>query len=150
MGGDGVEKVIRQKEPFPACLFFLVNLLFSDSRKRVPRFVIAAARGVRDFVNINIKGKNMSSSRFVITVIGLDRVGIVAGISRVMAEHNVNIADIRQTIMGDLFTMIMLAEVKSDKFDLAAFQESMSAIGTELGVQVIVQHEDVFRFMHRI
>ena len=112
--------------------------------------MIAAARGVRDFVNINIKGKNMSSSRFVITVIGLDRVGIVAGISRVMAEHNVNIADIRQTIMGDLFTMIMLAEVKSDKFDLAAFQESMSAIGTELGVQVIVQHEDVFRFMHRI
>jgi len=92
----------------------------------------------------------MSSSRFVITVIGLDRVGIVAGISRVMAEHKVNIADIRQTIMDDLFTMIMLAEVKDEKFDLTAFQEAMTAIGTELGVQVIVQHEDVFRFMHRI
>jgi ACT domain-containing protein len=92
----------------------------------------------------------MSSSRFVITVIGLDRVGIVAGISRVMAEHSVNIADIRQTIMSDLFTMIMLAEVKAEVFDLAAFQNAMSAIGTELGVQVIVQHEDVFRFMHRI
>jgi ACT domain-containing protein len=92
----------------------------------------------------------MPSSRFVITVIGLDRVGIVAGISRVMAEHSVNIADIRQTIMNDLFTMIMQAEVTSEGFDLAAFQEAMSAIGRELGVQVIVQHEDVFRFMHRI
>ncbi|MEZ4484701.1 MAG: ACT domain-containing protein [Syntrophotaleaceae bacterium] len=51
----------------------------------------------------------MSSSRFVITVIGLDRVGIVAGVTQVMAEHSVNIADIRQTIMSDLFTMIMLA-----------------------------------------
>ena len=76
--------------------------------------------------------------------------GIVAGISRVMAEHKVNIADIRQTIMDDLFTMIMLAEVKSDNFDLSAFQDAMSAIGSELGVHVIVQHEDVFRFMHRI
>jgi ACT domain-containing protein len=96
------------------------------------------------------KGKQMSSSRFVITVIGLDRVGIVAGISRVMAEYNVNIADIRQTIMSDLFTMIMLAEVKGENFDLSAFQNAMSAIGKELGVEVIVQHEDVFRFMHRI
>lgn len=92
----------------------------------------------------------MSSSRFVITVIGQDRVGIVAGISRVMAEHSVNIADIRQSIMNQLFTMIMLAEVKSESFNLTAFQEAMSAVGKELGVQVIVQHEDVFRFMHRI
>jgi ACT domain-containing protein len=96
------------------------------------------------------KGIRMSSSRFVITVIGLDRVGIVAGISRVMSEHFVNIADIRQTIMGDLFTMIMLAEVKSEDFGLPAFQEAMTAVGKGLGVQVIVQHEDVFRFMHRI
>jgi len=96
------------------------------------------------------KGKGMASSRFVVTVIGLDRVGIVAGISRVMAEHHVNIADIRQTIMDDLFTMIMLAEVKSDNCDLAAFQRAMTAIGEELGVQVMVQHEDIFRFMHRI
>lgn len=92
----------------------------------------------------------MSSSRFVITVIGLDRVGIVAGISRGMAEHGVNIVDIRQTLMDDLFTMIMLAEVKGENFDLSAFQNAMSHIGKELSVQVIVQHEDVFRFMHRI
>jgi ACT domain-containing protein len=92
----------------------------------------------------------MSSSRFVITVIGLDRVGIVAGISRVMAEHGVNIADIRQTIMGDLFTMITLAEVSSDEFNLPVFKEAMNTIGDELGVKVIIQHEDVFRFMHRI
>ncbi len=92
----------------------------------------------------------MTSSRFVITVIGLDRVGIVAGITQVMSEYSVNIADIRQTIMKDLFTMIMLAEVQGENFDLAAFQEAMSAIGKKMGVQVIVQHEDAFRFMHRI
>jgi ACT domain-containing protein len=92
----------------------------------------------------------MSSSRFVITVIGMDRVGIVAGVTRVMAEYSVNIADIRQTTMSDLFTMIMLAEVQAENFDLSAFQTAMSTVGKELGVEINVQHEDAFRFMHRI
>ncbi|WP_094229205.1 ACT domain-containing protein [Methanolobus psychrotolerans] len=92
----------------------------------------------------------MSSSRFIITVIGIDKVGIVAGITQVMALYNVNIVDITQTIMDDLFTMIMLAQIKEENFDLASFQQAMSGTGSELGVEVKVQHEDVFRFMHRI
>lgn len=92
----------------------------------------------------------MSSSRFIITVIGIDKVGIVAGITQIMAQYSVNIVDITQTIMDELFTMIMLAEIKEDNFDLAAFQQAMSQKGQELGVEVKVQHEDAFRFMHRI
>ncbi|TGC08044.1 ACT domain-containing protein [Methanolobus halotolerans] len=92
----------------------------------------------------------MVPSRFIITVIGADKVGIVAGVTRVMADFSANIVDISQTIMEDLFTMIMLAEVKEDNFDLAAFQKTMSEKGHELGVEVRVQHEDTFRFMHRI
>lgn len=92
----------------------------------------------------------MSSSRFIITVIGIDKVGIVAGITQVMALYNVNIVDITQTIMDDLFTMIMLAQIKEENFDLTSFQQAMSGKGSELGVEVKVQHEDVFRFMHRI
>lgn len=92
----------------------------------------------------------MISSRFVITVIGIDRVGIVAGITAVMAKHNVNIVDITQTIMQGLFTMIMLAEIKGENFDLSAFQNSMAEEGKRLGVEVKVQHEDAFTCMHRI
>ncbi len=92
----------------------------------------------------------MSSSRFIITVIGIDKVGIVAGITQVMAQHKVNIVDISQTIMDDLFTMIMLARITDEDFDLAAFQKAISEKGQELGVEVKVQHEDAFRFMHRI
>lgn len=83
----------------------------------------------------------MSSSRFVITVIGIDRVGIVAGITAVMAQHKVNIVDISQTIMQNLFTMIMLAEIQEENFDLSAFQNSMAEEGQRLGVEVKVQHE---------
>ncbi|MDA0525534.1 ACT domain-containing protein [Methanococcoides alaskense] len=92
----------------------------------------------------------MTSTRFIITVIGIDKIGIVASITKVMADYNVNIVDISQTIMEDLFTMIMLAGVDSENFDLAAFQKAMVGIGEELGVEVRVQHEDAFRFMHRI
>jgi ACT domain-containing protein len=67
-----------------------------------------------------------------------------------MASFNVNIIDISQTIMQGIFTMIMLAEAPKDNFDLAAFQKSMDIEGKGLGVEVKVQHEDAFRFMHRI
>ena len=92
----------------------------------------------------------MTSSRFIITVIGSDRVGIVARITTVMASFNVNIVDISQTTMQGIFTMIMLAEAPQDNFDLAEFQKSMDDAGKNLGVEVKVQHEDAFRFMHRI
>lgn len=92
----------------------------------------------------------MASSRFIITVIGSDRVGIVASITTVMASFKVNIVDITQTIMQGIFTMIMLAEASQEEFDLPAFQKGMEAEGNNLGVEVKVQHEDIFRFMHRI
>jgi len=92
----------------------------------------------------------MTSSRFIITVIGSDRVGIVARITTVMANFNVNIVDISQTIMDGIFTMIMLAEAPEKNCDRAAFQEAMETEGKSLGVEVKVQNEDIFRFMHRI
>jgi ACT domain-containing protein len=92
----------------------------------------------------------MASNRFIITVIGRDHVGIVASITTVMALFGVNIIDISQKIMQDMFTMIMLAEPPEGTFDLASFQAKMADEGKSLGVEVKVQHEDAFRFMHRI
>ncbi|MBP2029582.1 ACT domain-containing protein [Methanohalophilus levihalophilus] len=92
----------------------------------------------------------MASTRFIITVIGIDKVGIVAKVTGIMAEHSVNIVDISQTIMEDLFTMIMLAEAREENFDLKGFQTAMQKTGEELGVDIRVQNEDAFRFMHRI
>jgi ACT domain-containing protein len=90
------------------------------------------------------------SNRFIVTVIGQDRVGIVARISAVMMEYGMNIVDISQTIMQDLFTMIMLAQATSRDFKLASFQAAMDQAARELGVEAKVMHEDAFRYMHRI
>jgi len=86
----------------------------------------------------------------VITVIGKDRIGIIAKISGVLAEHKVNILDISQTIMQEMFTMMMLVDISSAVLPFAALSEKLDEAGKELGLQVKIQHEDIFDSMHRI
>jgi ACT domain-containing protein len=86
----------------------------------------------------------------VVTVVGLDKVGIVAKITGLLARHNVNIIDISQTLMGDLFTMIMLVDAAEATLGLDALRKRLEALSKRIGVQIVVQHERVFRFMHRI
>ncbi len=86
----------------------------------------------------------------VITVVGKDRVGIIAGISTALAENHVNILDISQTILQDYFTMIMLVELDSERITIPALSVRLNEVGARLGVQVRVQHEAIFTAMHRI
>lgn len=86
----------------------------------------------------------------VITVIGNDSVGIIAGISAVLAENNVNIADINQTIMDGMFTMVMMVEIDKNLTDFSSLNDILVSKGTELGVQVIVTREEIYKSMHRI
>ncbi len=86
----------------------------------------------------------------IITVIGKDRVGIIAGVSSVLAQCSVNILDISQTIMQDLFTMIMLVDISHACSDFPELSASLESKGQELGVMIQIQHEDIFNSMHRI
>lgn len=89
-------------------------------------------------------------SKAIVTVLGKDRVGIVAGVSRVLAENNVNIEDISQTIMHDFFTMIMLVTVDEDIISIANLQDKLNKLAQEMSLKITVQSEDIFRYMHRI
>lgn len=86
----------------------------------------------------------------VISVLGKDRVGIIARVSSYLAEQQVNILDISQTILQDYFVMIMLVEPLAPEPDLPALARGLSAVGESLGVQVNIQHEAVFAAMHRV
>ena len=88
--------------------------------------------------------------RIVITVIGQDRIGIIAGVTNVLADNDVNILDISQTILQDLFTMILVADMEVSPIDLSGLKEQLVCKGKELGVRIEVQHEDLFRYMHRV
>jgi ACT domain-containing protein len=88
--------------------------------------------------------------RAVITVIGKDREGIIAGVSGVLAEEGVNILDISQTIMQGYFTMVMFVDLEKAKVTLIQLSDKLSEKGKELGVEIRLQHEDIFNSMHRI
>ena len=90
------------------------------------------------------------STRVVVTVIGRDRVGIIAGVSGVLAEAGVNIVDISQTLMQDLFTMIMMVDIGRASIGFDELQQRLAVKGEELGMRIQAQREDVFSYMHRI
>lgn len=88
----------------------------------------------------------------VISVLGKDRSGIVAAVAVALAECGANIDDISQTILGDggIFSMTMLTTLNTEKADFNTVQEKLTKVGEDLGVQIIIQREDVFQFMYKI
>ena len=86
----------------------------------------------------------------VITVIGKDMVGILAKVSALCARHNVNVVEVTQTVMQDLFAMIMLADISAMAVDFSVLVDEMESLGKELGLSVHVMHEDIFNSMHKI
>ncbi len=88
--------------------------------------------------------------RAVITVVGTDKVGIIYEVSKVLAQNNVNILDISQTIMQDMFTMIMLVNVDKSTVPFSELVTVLDETGNKIGVSIKIQHEDLFNSMHRI
>ncbi|HSK48519.1 MAG TPA: ACT domain-containing protein [Coriobacteriia bacterium] len=86
----------------------------------------------------------------ILSVLGEDRVGIVATVSRALAEAHANIEDIRQTIIGGIFSMTMLVTVDEDATPFDELQGRLNEVAEDLGLQITLQREDVFRYMHRI
>lgn len=88
--------------------------------------------------------------RTVISVIGKDTVGIIAKVSAVCSECNANIIDITQSVLQDMFVMVMLTEISSLSCTFTEYSDKLKALGDNIGVQVNVMHEDIFNSMHRI
>lgn len=89
-------------------------------------------------------------TRAILTVLGADRVGIVAAVATALAAAGANIEDIRQSIIDGTFSMTMLVTVDEEVSPLSAVQGDLARVAAGLGVQATLQREDVFRTMHRI
>lgn len=85
----------------------------------------------------------------IVSVIGKDKKGIIANVSRVLYEQEINIEDISQTIMQDYFTMIMMVSISANS-DVEKLSKILNKLGEELGVVIRVQHEDIFNSMHKL
>lgn len=91
----------------------------------------------------------MEKRRAVVSVIGKDQVGIIAKVTNVLADNNVNVLDISQTILQDFFTMMMLVDV-TEMESLDQLQEQFELINKEMGLKINIQLEDLFKAMHRV
>lgn len=86
----------------------------------------------------------------IVTVIGKDKIGIIAAVSAALSECSVNILDISQTILQDYFTMIMLTDTGACKIPFPQLQKQLNELGEQVGVEIRIQHQDIFNSMHRI
>lgn len=86
----------------------------------------------------------------IVTVVGQDKKGIIAKVSNALFEANVNIVDISQTIMQNMFTMIMLVEFDSRDASIQEINKKLDGIAKEMGLDIHVQREEIFSSMHRI
>ena len=88
--------------------------------------------------------------RAVVTVIGKDTVGILHKVSGICAEYNVNVIEVTQSVLQDMFAMIMLVDIYAINGDFSELVEKMTALGTKLGLSIHTMHEDIFNSMHTI
>ena len=86
----------------------------------------------------------------IVTVVGQDRVGIIAAVCAKLAEFNVNVLDISQTVMQGCFTMMMVTEISGCTISLGELAKEMEALGAQMDLSIRVQREDIFQAMHRI
>lgn len=92
----------------------------------------------------------MSDQQIIVTVSGVDKVGIVAKVTSVLAEYEVNIEDIKQTLMQGHFVMFMLGNIEKSKYSFKEIKDSLINAGKELGMEIWVQRKEIFDNMHNV
>ena len=90
------------------------------------------------------------TEKAVITVIGKDMVGILAKVSAMCAEKDVNVLEVTQSILQDLFVMVMLVDISKATAEIAELADAFDALGDQNNLKIHVMHEDIFNAMHRI
>lgn len=92
----------------------------------------------------------MDDGKIIVTISGLDKVGIVAGITNVLAKYSVNIEDIKQTLMQGHFVMFLLGNISQSEYSFKEIKESITKSGNDMGMEVWVQKKAIFDKMHNI
>ncbi len=86
----------------------------------------------------------------IVTALGPDSHGLLAQVATTIAEQNANVDDVSQTVASGMFTMIMFVSFDQGESTIAALKEALEKTGEAIGLQIHVQHENIFKFMHRI
>ena len=88
--------------------------------------------------------------KIIITVVGTDRVGIIARVCTYLSENQINILDITQTIVSDMFNMMVIADITKSEKPFETISDELKELGDEMGLRILAQKEEIFTAMHRI
>jgi len=91
-----------------------------------------------------------STGQVILTSFGLNKPGVIAAITTALSKSNCDISDLSQKLMGDFFTMIMIVDTSNSELSLSDIQNEMKKISDEMNIKIMLQHEEIFRGMHRI
>lgn len=89
-------------------------------------------------------------TKAIVTVVGRDTVGLLSKVSTECARFNANILDVTQSVLQDMFSMVMVIDISNISSDFAALATSFETLGDDIGMKIHVMHEDIFNSMHRI
>lgn len=92
----------------------------------------------------------MSDNKIIVTVSGIDKVGIVATVTAALAKYEVNIEDIKQTLMQGHFVMFLLGDIENSKYSFKDIKDALTKVGEDLGMEVWVQRKEIFDKMHNV
>ena len=130
---------LRQKDRRVTNTYFCMLFYYLSRLEKIQSF----------FVIKNYRGVMMMKRRAVVSVVGKDQVGIIAKVTNILSDNQVNILDISQTILQDFFTMMMLVDVTGIE-NLDILQKQFDEISEHLGLKINIQLEEIFQSMHRI
>ncbi len=98
----------------------------------------------------SVSQNSMDSGRVIITSYGINKPGVVSKISTILAQNNCDIQDITQKILQEFFTMIMIVDISQSPLSFKELHDLLASAAEEMNIKIMIQHEDVFRSMHRI
>lgn len=127
-----------------------INELGEKATPDQVRAVVSKSVGKLESQKESVPQEGKESGRVILTSFGMNHPGIVAGITKGLSDAQCDIKDISQKIMDEFYTMIMIIDITNSPQGLNEIQERLNSIAEELNVKVYLQHEDLFRFMHRI
>lgn len=110
--------------------------------------VVSKAINNSPISNQNVDSK--TEGKVILTSFGMNHPGIVAGVTQALSKANVDIMDLSQKLMGEFYTMIIILDISNSPKDLADIQNDLNIIAEELKIKIYLQHEDLFRYMHRV
>ncbi len=128
------------------------NIPIAEMNGEVAQVVAKVIKETNGFANGNTAtpGKAVEGDRVIVTAFGLNKVGIIAGLSSLLAELNVDILDISPKRMQNFFAVILLADISGMSCDFSDLKGALNELAKSLGIRIFTQHEEVFRYMQRI